>query len=101
MDTPSYLQLWQSMIILLFQALGQLGRIVQIDSDGDIMVKVKNRTWTFNPVACNPVEDPAVSDKIPDLSKSELIEDMDESQILRRDIDGEYYSKVCQEQYIS
>ena len=51
-------------------------------------VKVKDRQWTFNPVVCSPVEDQAVKDKVPDLSKSELGSDKRDSLALSRDLDG-------------
>ena len=42
----------------------------------------------FNPVVCSPVEDQAVKDKVPDLSKSELGSDKWDSLALSRDLDG-------------
>ena len=53
-------------------------------------VKVKDNNWLFNPVVCSPVEDPAVRDQVPDLSKSELGSDKRDSLALSRDLDGKF-----------
>ena len=51
-------------------------------------MKVGDTHWTFSPVACSPVEDPAVIDSIPDLSKSEL--EVEDGRISARDVDSNY-----------
>lgn len=52
--------------------LGAVGRIARIDSDGDIRVKVGDRVWIYSPVCLNPLEDPSMLAKAPDLTKSEM-----------------------------
>ena len=85
-------ELLECMILFIsYKALGEVGRIVRIDRDGDVRVKVKARVWIFNPVVCSPVEDPAVKDKVPDLSKSELSSEKGDSLALSRELDGYYF----------
>ena len=69
---------------------------MRIDVDGDIQVKFGDTHWTFNPVACSPVEDPAVIDSIPDLSKSEL--EVKDGRISARDVDSNYKKLFIQYQ---
>lgn len=46
-------------------ALGANGRIKDIDKDGDIIVTIGNKTWTFSPVCIMPLENEAVAAEIP------------------------------------
>jgi E3 ubiquitin-protein ligase mind-bomb len=32
------------------QALGKLGKVIKIYSDGDLRVSIDGQTWTFNPL---------------------------------------------------
>ena len=46
-------------------------RIVQLDSDGDMRIKIGENTWTFNPTCVMPLEDQNAAKKIPVLTKQE------------------------------
>lgn len=37
------------MTFVWLQALGQVGRVVNVFPSGDVRVKVNGKTWTFNP----------------------------------------------------
>ena len=52
-------------------ALGKNGRIVRLDSDGDMRIKIGENTWIFNPTCVMPLEDQNAAKKIPALTKQE------------------------------
>lgn len=60
-------------------ALGKNGRIVKIDQDGDIRVKIEERTWIFSPVCIMPVENAAVANEIPAIPAAECVDSDTES----------------------
>lgn len=62
------------MIISTLKALGKNGRIVRIDQDGDIRVKVEDKTWIFSPVCINLVENQAVAKEIPAIPPAECVD---------------------------
>lgn len=39
------------MILYLSQALGKVGKVVKIYSDGDLRVSISGQTWTLNPLS--------------------------------------------------
>ena len=39
--------------LILAQALGKMGRVQIVYSDGDLRVCVSGQTWTFNPACCS------------------------------------------------
>ncbi|XP_060077598.1 E3 ubiquitin-protein ligase mind-bomb-like [Ylistrum balloti] len=47
------------------ETLGQMGRIVKIDNDGDMRIKIKEKMWLFSPVCVSPVEDVSVAKNVP------------------------------------
>ncbi|XP_021345213.1 E3 ubiquitin-protein ligase mind-bomb-like isoform X2 [Mizuhopecten yessoensis] len=47
------------------ETLGQTGRIVKIDNDGDMRIKIKGKNWLFSPVCVNLVEDVSIADEVP------------------------------------
>ncbi|KAH3783586.1 hypothetical protein DPMN_161528 [Dreissena polymorpha] len=36
------------------EVLGKVGKVVKIDSDGDVAVAFGNKAWVFNPACCDP-----------------------------------------------
>lgn len=42
------------MLINVFKVLGKVGKVVKIDSDGDVAVTFGNKSWVFNPACCEP-----------------------------------------------
>ncbi|XP_052278994.1 E3 ubiquitin-protein ligase MIB2-like isoform X2 [Dreissena polymorpha] len=46
-------------------ACGKLGRLIEIRKDGDMLVMVGGKQYTFNPSCCLPVTDPKVASKAP------------------------------------
>ncbi|XP_067659038.1 E3 ubiquitin-protein ligase MIB2-like [Haliotis asinina] len=44
------------------QVLGKVGRVVRVDSDGDIVVSFGSTKWIFNPVCCIPAPGERVDD---------------------------------------
>ncbi|XP_065929088.1 E3 ubiquitin-protein ligase MIB2 [Magallana gigas] len=55
-------------------ALGKNGRIVRIDQDGDIRIKVEDKTWIFSPVCINPMDNQAVAKEIPAIPPAECVD---------------------------
>lgn len=39
---------------MTLQCIGKAGNIIRIDGDGDMRVKVDNKTWIFNPTCLQP-----------------------------------------------
>ncbi|XP_048753764.2 E3 ubiquitin-protein ligase MIB2-like [Ostrea edulis] len=60
-------------------ALGKNGRIVKVDPDGDIRVKIDERTWIFSPVCIMPVENAEVAKEIPAIPATECSDSDSES----------------------
>ena len=56
------------------QALGKNGRIIKIDQDGDVRVKVEDRAWIFSPVCINPVDNPEEAKEIPAIPAAECVD---------------------------
>jgi len=63
--------------LLCFQALGRVGKVVKVYSDGDMRVCVAAQTWTFNPLCCVPrpqdqqqIDNTKSSEENPGCSKS-------------------------------
>jgi hypothetical protein len=61
------------------QALGKIGRIVKIDPDGDIRVKIEEKTWIFSPVCITPVMNPDDAKEIPAIPAAECVDSDAES----------------------
>ncbi|KAL5013169.1 hypothetical protein ScPMuIL_007439, partial [Solemya velum] len=67
------------------EALGEAGRIVSIESDGDFRVKVKSRIWILSPVCVMPLENDGLASNLPppltaaDLNDEENDDDEDSS----------------------
>lgn len=58
MKTRFVFQLW----VLHWQTLGQLGRVVHIDDDGDVSVKFGDGQYLFSPVCLDVVDPNSLSD---------------------------------------
>lgn len=37
-----------------FQVLGKVGKVIKIDSDGDVAVSFGSKAFVFNPACCEP-----------------------------------------------
>lgn len=47
-------------IIFCFQSIGQTGKVLSVDADGNVKIAVSGGTWTFNPLCLQPVnKDPS------------------------------------------
>ncbi|XP_056020573.1 E3 ubiquitin-protein ligase MIB2-like [Ostrea edulis] len=55
-------------------ALGGIGRVVDIDQDGDIHVKIDEKTWVFSPVCILTLENPDDATKIPAIPAAKSID---------------------------
>ncbi|KAK3101023.1 hypothetical protein FSP39_000330, partial [Pinctada imbricata] len=64
-------------------ALGRNGRVVKIDGDGDIRVKVDDKTWIFSPVVVSPLDDKSVADEVPTLTEDD-----------KKDVDSDFSSST-------
>ena len=64
----------QSTLTYALQALGKNGRIIKIDQDGDVRVKVEDRAWIFSPVCINPVDNPEEAKEIPAIPAAECVD---------------------------
>lgn len=38
----------------MFKVLGKVGKVVKMDSDGDVAVSFGTQAWVFNPACCEP-----------------------------------------------
>lgn len=54
-----------SSVHLFCQACGKLGRLLKIQTDGDMVVLVDNQKFTFSPSSLIPVSDPKIASKAP------------------------------------
>ncbi|XP_069121341.1 E3 ubiquitin-protein ligase MIB2-like isoform X2 [Argopecten irradians] len=61
------------------ETLGETGRIVKVDNDGDMRIKIKKKIWLFSPVCVSPVEDLAIADNIPLNDKDDYDSDSSDS----------------------
>ena len=59
------------------QALGRNGRVVKIDGDGDIRVKIDDKTWIFSPVVVSPVDENSLKVSVPKLTDDDKESDSD------------------------
>ncbi|KAK3588344.1 hypothetical protein CHS0354_040103 [Potamilus streckersoni] len=67
-------------------ALGQVGRIVRIDKDGDLKVKVSTgHIWVLNPTCCMPCENKAKEEGAPEVNASDD-EDSDDEDVDAEDL---------------
>ena len=47
---------------VLLQTLGQVGRVVVVvDNDGVVLVRIKDRVWTYSPLCLTPAPELAAS----------------------------------------
>ena len=47
---------------VLLQTLGQLGRVVAVvNNDGVVLVRIKDRVWTYSPLCLTPTPELATS----------------------------------------
>ena len=49
------------MIIVIPQSIGQTGKVVSVDSDGDVKIEVSGGSWTYNPLCLIPANKEKVS----------------------------------------
>ncbi|XP_025083296.1 E3 ubiquitin-protein ligase MIB2-like isoform X2 [Pomacea canaliculata] len=42
-------------------ALGKVGEVIKVDEDGDLVVKINERQWMFNPQCCKPASNEDVN----------------------------------------
>lgn len=59
-------------------ALGKNGRIVRLDSDGDMRIKIEDKTWIFNPACIMPIDDDSTAKSIPVLSRQDTRDHSDD-----------------------
>ncbi|VDI03290.1 E3 ubiquitin-protein ligase mind-bomb [Mytilus galloprovincialis] len=59
-------------------ALGKNGRIVRLDSDGDMRIKIGDKTWIFNPACIMPIDDASTAKSIPVLSRQDTRDHSDD-----------------------
>ena len=64
----------ESVLMLIWQVLGETGTVMSEDSDSDVRVEVCGRVWTFNAACCTRLPRTA---KPPD--KKQSSEDSDEA----------------------
>ena len=70
----------------MFQTLGEMGRISHVHSDGDLRVKVAGRIWLFSSVCCNPIDDPARTKNVPELTDEDVAVETDDLKRMQRDM---------------
>ena len=72
------------------QLLGETGRVLQVLSNGDIMLAIKGRTWVFNALCLTPAEE-KVTTKSPSMC-NELYNMYNKGKVLCG-----IYARVCEE----
>ena len=43
------------------QSIGQTGKVLRVDSDGDVKIEVSGSSWTFNPLCLIPANKDSIS----------------------------------------
>jgi hypothetical protein len=56
------------------QALGGIGRIKDIDQDGDVHVKILDKTWVFSPVCIMALQNPDDASQIPAIPAAKSVD---------------------------
>ncbi|KAK3104827.1 hypothetical protein FSP39_011109 [Pinctada imbricata] len=79
--------------------LGKAGRLVKIDSDGDMTVKIDGKLWMFNPVCITPITDADIAEKVTKLSDSDMKraeedQDLDFTKVLGLDNVAEAFAQL-------
>lgn len=63
-----------------FQGCGKVGRLITINKDGDLVVLHKGKKkYTYNPVCCNPVDNPELAKQAPSLPTSDSEDEEEET----------------------
>lgn len=66
---------------------------MRIDQDGDIRIKVEDKTWIFSPVCINPMDNQAVAKEIPAIPPAECVDSDVDSDVADTQSNGKSY--VC------
>lgn len=63
--------------VVYVQAAGKTGRVVDVDDNGDVKVKVAGKVWIFNPQCCILESSPVTGDQSEDSNSSQSDDDSD------------------------
>ena len=72
LDDYGVLRTVTDVIVCTSQALGKVGQVTKIDSDGDVVVTFGRQTHMFSPACCVPVPNNTSPDSLSSSAKDDL-----------------------------